>query len=198
MSTPTLTWWRGPAKLDGEYTVFDAAMAERYDTAELGPEVLLDYAAITSPREAVKFVSRYGFLQVPPGATPRESTWSEVTGGQLMQLQLKAQLVRQQPGSAPEVRAGALADNLDEALAVLHASLLLPPTPAGTLAELLQRRLDALKDTRVPLRECRTCGRLFVVTHHGAQYCGPACRGTAASWRERGGMTQPRRAKAAH
>src|SRR5215212_6781605 len=128
-----LTWWHAPAWLDGEDTVFDAAQAEPYPTRALGPDVLFDFVAVTTAREAVDFVTRYGFLQVPPGQPPYERTSEQLLWADQFRMLLRFfHLVQHVPSA--EIRAQNLAENPDEALANTFAERL-APVPAGTLLD---------------------------------------------------------------
>jgi len=71
-------WWRGPAKLDGEWIVLDRARAEEYRMADmLEKSVASDFAAIKHPREALEFVAQYGLLEHGiPGADDHRERWS--------------------------------------------------------------------------------------------------------------------------
>ena len=54
-------WFRGPARREGEWIIFDATRAESYDPSEI-PLVGIELAKVGTPDEALKFVQRYGLL----------------------------------------------------------------------------------------------------------------------------------------
>jgi hypothetical protein len=186
MDSRKLPWWRAPAWLDGDDVCFDAATAQEYDAAQLGPEVLFDLATVTNAREAAAFVGGYGFLFHPRG--PCEPTSGILERADILRLQLSV-LEGMQRSVTPEARAAFLPENAQESLHSLAATLLAPPAHPldQTLAGIIRQRYDGLSTYRVLLGRCPTCGRFFAMQSRGprARYCRPACAATAAKWRER-------------
>lgn len=68
-----LEWWRGPARVQGEYVVIDVRKIERYvlGTSTGGDDDLaFDYARIASPDDVVRFVSQWGLPTAGPESGP--------------------------------------------------------------------------------------------------------------------------------
>ena len=65
-------WWRGPARIEGEWVSLDASRAEVFQPlSEAG--LLFDLANLRRPDDVVAFVRGYGLLRLGPGSCdPRE------------------------------------------------------------------------------------------------------------------------------
>jgi hypothetical protein len=185
MESTTLRWWRAPAWLEDDDTVWDPARAEWYNTQDLGYDVLFDLAAVTTAREAAAFVAAYGPLTVSPDGPPRERTNTQLLWASNARLWLQIQHARQ-TSTAAAVRAKHSPDQPEEALAAAHAALLVQ-APTATLLEVIHERLKAVRSAPVLLGLCPTCGRFFARQDRSpkARYCRAACAATAAKWRER-------------
>ena len=64
-----LLWWRGPAKVQGEYLVLNAEESEAFalDTQTgAGDDLAFDLAEVDSVEAAQAFVSKWGFLRTGP------------------------------------------------------------------------------------------------------------------------------------
>jgi hypothetical protein len=190
MERQPLPWWRGPAWLEGENICLDAAAAEPHDAAQLGPEVLFDLAAVTNAREAVDFVSHYGFLLTgptdPPDPLYEPADWT-LTRADQFRVEL-GRIARQQQSILVGERLRSRPENAQEALHTMTATLFASPaSPPETLLDIVKRCYQALSEARVLLGRCPTCGRFFARQDRGpnARYCRRACAATAAKWRER-------------
>lgn len=95
-----LIWWRGPAKLQGEYVVLDRERAEQYalDT-QVGPgdDLAFDLAGIRSTDEALAFVRQWGPITTGPESGRSSEKVADLVGeGQSMSavLTMYADLLR--------------------------------------------------------------------------------------------------------
>ena len=65
-------WWRGPARVEGEWVYLDASQAEVFAPLSEA-DLLFDLANLRRADDVVAFVRRYGLLHVGPGSSePRE------------------------------------------------------------------------------------------------------------------------------
>jgi hypothetical protein len=120
-----LIWWRGPAKLQGEYVVLDRERAERYavDTqAGPGDDLAFDLAGIRSTDEALAFVRRWGPITTgPDSGRSSEKVADLVAEGQSMSavLTMYADLLRyyeQGDEAEPSAQWGPILEALGEGL----------------------------------------------------------------------------------
>ena len=95
---PTSThWFRGPARQDGEWVVFDGRRAEWYDPSD-DLRIGLELARVRSPKEAVAFVQRYGLLvSFQNDIATDQSAGSDQMGTKPLNIALTKDFERREP-----------------------------------------------------------------------------------------------------
>ena len=104
-----VTWYRGPAWIDGEDIVVDRSLATTYHPLAESEVVGIELARVLTPNDAVAFVCRFGLLREPlsrPGQSLRPLrepfTLFETTADELRYILETARLVRRGDDGDPD------------------------------------------------------------------------------------------------
>ena len=102
------SWWRGPARADGDDIVMDGAMARPYEPVTV-PLVGLELTKVRTPQDAVRFVEQFGLLNIPDSFWRRKKAPREVRQS-FAEFEWFAEDLRRIVRYAANVRAGVKGD----------------------------------------------------------------------------------------